>query len=50
MTQDKKDDLYDFLVRACQVAGFTTEATYEALHNAVDSIADGDGDGLEEKY
>jgi hypothetical protein len=37
------DDLYQALVRLCQGHGITTEATYEHLHAAVDSIvADGD--------
>ena len=33
-----EDELYQALVDLCQSFGFTTEATYEALHNAVDSI------------
>ena len=37
-----RDELYDLLVRACQTLGFTTEATYESLHNAVDSIREDD--------
>lgn len=31
-------ELYDGLVTLCQQYGFTTEATYEHLHSAVDSI------------
>lgn len=33
------DDLYAALVRLCQDFGHTTEATYDALHSAVHSIA-----------
>lgn len=43
------DELYQALVALCQEYGFTTEATYESLHNAVDSIVvdqDG-GEGIE---
>jgi len=40
MTLNQKTILYDFLVRACQEHGFTTDATYESLHSAVDSIRD----------
>lgn len=36
----ERESLYDALVSACQSYGFTTEATYEALHSAVDSIVD----------
>jgi len=48
MTPNEKTGLYDFLVRACQEHGFTTNATYEALHNAVDSILNmGDYDSMD---
>jgi len=40
MERDQKAELYDALVRMCQQYGFTTEHTYEALHNAVDSIVE----------
>lgn len=33
-----KDDLYSALVSLCQQVGFTTEHTYDCLHNAVESI------------
>ena len=33
-----REELYDALVGLCQQVGITTEATYESLHNAVDSI------------
>jgi predicted DNA binding protein len=33
-----KAQLYDALVRLCQDFGITTEATYEHLHSAIDSI------------
>ena len=33
-----REELYDVMVRTCQAQGFTTDATYESLHNAVDSI------------
>ena len=36
------DELYYALVRLCQTFGTTTEATYEALHSAVDSIVAGE--------
>ena len=32
-----REELYDALVGVCQQVGITTEATYESLHNAVDS-------------
>lgn len=35
-----RDQLYQALVDLCQTVGFTTDATYEALHNAVDSLLD----------
>jgi hypothetical protein len=35
-----REELYDALVGMCQQVGITTEATYESLHNAVDSIQD----------
>ena len=40
MDQKQKDELYTALVRLCQEYGFTTEGTYESLHNAVDSVRD----------
>lgn len=40
----KNDKLYFELVDLCQQYGFTTDATYEALHNAVDSIIPDDED------
>ena len=33
-----REELYDTLVRTCQAQGFTTDATYESLHSAVDSL------------
>lgn len=36
---DRHDELYTALVRLCQEYGFTTSATYDLLHSAVDSIA-----------
>lgn len=38
MTDRQKADLYDLLTAACQNAGVCTDATYVALHDAVDSI------------
>jgi hypothetical protein len=35
-----REERYDALVGVCQQVGITTEATYEILHNAVDSILD----------
>lgn len=35
-----REQLYQALVDLCQQYGTTTEATYEALHSAVDSIPD----------
>ena len=35
-----REELYDTLVGLCQQVDITTEATYESLHNAVDSILD----------
>ena len=35
-----REGLYDALVGLCQQVGITTEATYESLHNAVESILD----------
>lgn len=32
------DELFEALVMACQSYGYTTDATYDALHAAVDSI------------
>jgi hypothetical protein len=31
-------ELYEALVRLCQEYGVTTDATYELLHSAIDSI------------
>jgi hypothetical protein len=43
-----KNDLYAGLVRLCQEYGFTTDATYDLLHQAVESIvADVDEFGQE---
>ena len=43
-----KRDLYDGLVRLCQEYGFTTGATYDHLHDAIESIvADVDEFGRE---
>ena len=35
-----REGLYDALVGLCQQVGITTAATYESLHDAVDSILD----------
>ena len=35
-----RGELPDAPVGLCQLVGITTEATYEGLHNAVDSILD----------
>jgi len=35
-----REELYGTLVGMCQQVGITTEATYESLHIAVDSIQD----------
>jgi hypothetical protein len=35
-----REELYDVLVGMCRQVGIATEATYESLHNAVDSILD----------
>jgi len=42
MTTVERQELYAALVRMCQTYGFTTEATYNHLHDAVASITDGD--------
>lgn len=39
-----KDELYEALVRLCQDYGFTTEATYDLLHSAIDSIITDDAE------
>ena len=42
MTPQQKAELYDGLVTACQQYGITTEATYDLLHSAIDSIIEDD--------
>lgn len=41
-----RDQLYEALVRLCQDYGTTTSATYELLHEAIDSISEGEGEGM----
>ena len=38
MNDHQKSDLYQSLVDLCQQYGFTTESTYDHLHDAVESI------------
>ena len=45
MTDSDKTELYSALVAVCQQYGFTTEATYEALNSAVNSIVADDPNG-----
>lgn len=42
LTDDDKATLYGTLVDICQAYGFTTEATYDLLHEVVESIVDDD--------
>ena len=41
-----REELYDALVGLCQQVGITAEATYESLHDAVDSILDASNEEL----
>lgn len=40
MDTESRNDLYQTIVSACQVHGFTTEHSYELIENLIDSIVD----------